>query len=38
MSRVFEDLVDEVALGIVFETHRAAKLGFLFGDESADEE
>jgi SAGA-associated factor 11 len=38
MTKVFEDLVDEVALGICFETHRAAKLGYLFGEDSADED
>lgn len=31
---MFEGLVDEISLGVCFETHRAAKYGYLFMDES----
>jgi len=35
---LFEELVDEVLLGIYFEVHRAAKSGSLFVDESPTDE
>lgn len=35
---MYEDLVEHVTLGVCYETHRAAKLGYLFLEESAIQE
>ncbi|RWS04233.1 hypothetical protein B4U79_05534 [Dinothrombium tinctorium] len=37
-EEIFDELVDDLILGVCFEAHRASKLGFLFLDESSTEE
>jgi SAGA-associated factor 11 len=36
-SSVLEELVDDAVLGVVFEVHRASKLGFLAVEEGSKE-
>ncbi|XP_015788667.1 ataxin-7-like protein 3 isoform X1 [Tetranychus urticae] len=35
---IYNDILDEILLGVCFEIHRASKLGFLFIDESSPKE
>ncbi|XP_053207220.1 ataxin-7-like protein 3 [Panonychus citri] len=35
---IYNEILDEILLGVCFEIHRASKLGFLFIDESSPQE
>lgn len=35
---IYDDMIEEIVLGLYFQVHRSLKLGFLFLDESTYEE